>query len=95
MRRRQKVTAAGLPVPPAELLRCHVEDWIRPDEDQPSWSLSDSWADWATLAARQRWHRARADWLDANGIARSRWCELLPSRAPRWRGRPGFGPVPF
>lgn len=95
MRRRQKLTTAGLPVPPPELRTCYVEDWVRPDEEQPSWSLPDSWADWATLAARRRWSRARADWLDTNRIPRSRWCELLPTRSPRWRHERRGQSAPF
>ncbi|MGC9543603.1 hypothetical protein [Streptomyces sp. UG1] len=91
--RRKRPSAAGtLPTPPDHLRHLFVEDWVRPDEEQPAWSLPGTWHEWAYLEARTRWRRAANEWLSAHDIPHKRWCEVIPGQRPRWRQEPPADP---
>lgn len=92
-----------LPVPPPELLRCEVEDWVAPFERPEPWWFSGSGADlpgalfWRyVMLARRRWRDARHAWGDEHGLDRSELAELVPPRRPQFRDSSAYdlvGPV--
>lgn len=80
------------PVPPAELIETHAEDWLRPGEQAPPTPPGDpepqSWA-WAHLASavRSRQSRARGQWAAEHGLTWRQMCQQHRRAwsAVRWR----------
>lgn len=77
------------PEVPEHLAECWIEDWVKPDEEQPEWS-TEPWEFWARMRAFRRWADAVAGWMAEHEVPIQQQRQLVPWRRPRWRNPVGW-----